>query len=235
MEDSKTPGQSSNSGTEKEYGLLGFIPGSAKVEDADEDIELVSTYPHLVSREFIAFGLLCMAMLLAAFFFDAPLEEIANPGVTPNPAKAPWYFLGLQELLHYAPPFIAGVLVPGLMVVMLGAVPYFRGRYAIFPPGFLIAVVVTPLFDGLIWEGLRSVAPSFALSIREIGLPTIILLIVSGVFLFKFALSKRFDDQEQIDRTRKRYYYMFLAICVLLIIIGEYFRGPEWRWVWPWA
>ena len=234
MNEDDTPEKSSNSGSEKEYGLLGFIPGTAKLDDPGDE-ELVSTYPHLVSREFIAFGLLCMVLFLVAFFFDAPLEEIANPGKTPNPAKAPWYFLGLQELLHYAPPFIAGVLVPGLLVVTLCAVPYFRGRLRIFTPGFLVAVLVTPTFDGIIWEGLRSLAPNFATSIRTIGLPTMLLLVLSGIFLFKHALSARFDSQDQIERTRKRYYWMFVAISILLILIGQYFRGPEWSWVWPWA
>jgi hypothetical protein len=55
---------------------------------------------------------------------DAPLEEIANPTVTPNPAKAPWYFLGLQEMLVYFDPWIAGVLLPGLIIAGLCAIPY---------------------------------------------------------------------------------------------------------------
>src|SRR5436190_19607975 len=57
---------------------------------------------------------------------DAPLREPANPNVTPNPAKAPWYFLGLQELLHYFPPVVAGVLLPALVVIALIVIPYAR-------------------------------------------------------------------------------------------------------------
>ena len=58
--------------------------------------------------------------------FNAPLEGLADPSHTPNPAKAPWYFLGLQEMLHYFPPVVAGVLVPGLVVMALIVIPYFK-------------------------------------------------------------------------------------------------------------
>jgi len=68
----------------------------------------VMTFPHLIVREVILFQVVVVALSLAAILFDAPLEGIANPEETPNPAKAPWYFLGLQELLHYFPPIVAG-------------------------------------------------------------------------------------------------------------------------------
>jgi hypothetical protein len=61
-----------------------------------------------------------------SLFFNAPLEGIADPTHTPNPAKAPWYFLGLQELLHYFPPVVAGVLVPTLLIIALVVIPYFN-------------------------------------------------------------------------------------------------------------
>ena len=77
----------------------------------------VMTFPHLILREVILFQIVVIALALAAILFDAPLQGIANPLETPNPAKAPWYFLGLQELLHYFPPVVAGVLMPTLVVV----------------------------------------------------------------------------------------------------------------------
>jgi len=83
-------------------------------------------YPHLLIREAIAFQVLVIAMVIAALFWDAPLEQLANPLLTPNPAKAPWYFLGLQELLHYFPPFVAGILIPTLVVIALVIIPYFN-------------------------------------------------------------------------------------------------------------
>jgi len=84
------------------------------------------TYPHLLVREIIVFEVLTIAMVLIALFWDAPLEQLANPLLTPNPAKAPWYFLGLQELLHFFPPFVAGILIPTLVVLALIVIPYFN-------------------------------------------------------------------------------------------------------------
>src|SRR4249919_3707695 len=84
------------------------------------------TYPHLLIREAIAFQVLVIAMVLVALLWDAPLEQLANPLLTPNPAKAPWYFLCLQELLHYFPPLVAGIIIPTLVVIALVVVPYFN-------------------------------------------------------------------------------------------------------------
>ena len=86
----------------------------------------VMTFPNLIVREVILFQLVVIGLALAAIAFDAPLEGIANPLETPNPAKAPWYFLGLQELLHYFPPVVAGVVMPLLVVVALVVIPYAR-------------------------------------------------------------------------------------------------------------
>ena len=77
-------------------------------------------------RAAVAIEVLAIALVLLALFWDAPLEELADPMQTPNPAKAPWYFLGLQELLHYFPPVIAGVLIPTMVIVALIVIPYFN-------------------------------------------------------------------------------------------------------------
>src|SRR6266849_7304946 len=84
------------------------------------------SYPHLVLREAIAFMVLMIVLVSISLVWDAPLEQLANPLVTPNPAKAPWYFLGLQELLHYFPPLVAGIIIPTLVVIALVVIPYFN-------------------------------------------------------------------------------------------------------------
>jgi quinol-cytochrome oxidoreductase complex cytochrome b subunit len=84
----------------------------------------VEVWPNLVVREYI--GAIIMLIILVAWsvLMNAPLEELADPNVTPNPSKAPWYFLGLQELLVYFDPWIAGVVLPGIIAVGLIAIPY---------------------------------------------------------------------------------------------------------------
>lgn len=99
---------------------------SAQVRREVEPEKLVMAFPHLIVREVIAFQALVIVLAVLSLLFDAPLEWEANPEHTPNPAKAPWYFLGLQELLHYFPPVLAGVLIPTLVVIALVVIPYFE-------------------------------------------------------------------------------------------------------------
>ena len=86
--------------------------------------EKLDVWPHLVSRELLAALLATVVLLVWSVAMQAPLEEVANLNVTPNPSKAPWYFVGLQELLVYFDPWIAGVALPGLIIVGLMAIPY---------------------------------------------------------------------------------------------------------------
>src|ERR1017187_8672449 len=97
---------------------------SAQVKVKDED--QVQTYPELLFRALVAIEVLIITLVGWVLMFNAPLEGLADPSHTPNPAKAPWYFLGLQEMLHYFPPVVAGVLVPGLVVMALIVIPYFK-------------------------------------------------------------------------------------------------------------
>ncbi|OGL49517.1 MAG: hypothetical protein A3C43_10195 [Candidatus Schekmanbacteria bacterium RIFCSPHIGHO2_02_FULL_38_11] len=87
-------------------------------------IEKVHVWPELVFRELIVMILVTVFLTVWSILLDAPLEEPANPTKTPNPAKAPWYFLGLQEMLVYYDPWIAGVLLPLLIIFGLMAIPY---------------------------------------------------------------------------------------------------------------
>ncbi len=98
--------------------------GEQPIEGTSENREKVWAWPNLVYTELFC-GILCTVFLIVwAIFFKAPLEEPANPTWAPNPAKAPWYFLGLQEMLVYFDPWMAGVVLPGLIIVGLIAIPF---------------------------------------------------------------------------------------------------------------
>lgn len=98
--------------------------GEPPIEGTPENREKVWAWPNLVYTELFA-GIACTVFLIVwAIIFKAPLEEPANPTWAPNPAKAPWYFLGLQEMLVYFDPWMAGVVLPGLIVVGLIAIPF---------------------------------------------------------------------------------------------------------------
>src|SRR5919109_906483 len=91
------------------------------VRAADDKIY---TWPYLTRNEFLCTLALMAFLTVWSFGIDAPLEEIANPTKTPNPSKAPWYFLGLQEMLVYFDPWFAGVVLPTLIIVGLMAIPF---------------------------------------------------------------------------------------------------------------
>jgi hypothetical protein len=94
---------------------------AAPYEASEEKVEV---WPNLVKREYIAAAACLLFILVWSILMNAPLDTIANPNVTPNPSKAPWYFVGLQELLVYFDPWIAGVILPNLIIVGLMAIPY---------------------------------------------------------------------------------------------------------------
>ena len=84
----------------------------------------IHTWPHLVRGEFLMALFVVVVLTLWSITIDAPLEEPANPTRTPNPSKAPWYFLGLQEMLVYFDPWNAGVVLPSLIIVGLMVIPF---------------------------------------------------------------------------------------------------------------
>ena len=105
---------------------IAFILRRTSPHVKTQDDVRVMTYPTALSRFIIALEVAFVLLVWISLIANAPLEGIADPMHTPNPAKAPWYFLGLQELLHYFPPMVAGVLVPGLVVAALIVIPYFN-------------------------------------------------------------------------------------------------------------
>lgn len=136
-----------------------------------EQADKVQVWPYLVRVEFLTSIVVMIVLTVWSILIDAPLEEPANPALTPNPSKAPWYFLGLQELLVYFDPWIAGVILPTLIIFGLIAIPYIdinqkgNGYYtikdrpfalAMFAFGFLILwvilIVIGTFFRGPGWN-----------------------------------------------------------------------------------
>ena len=154
--------------TSKTYGLMELARGTTPQVGRNPEEEVFS-WPHLVFRELLLFLFVVVVVLLLAILKNAPLEELANPIHPPNPAKAPWYFLGLQELVSYSA-FWGGVVVPGVLVAALVLLPYVDGKRrgvgrwfarervvanTIFTVCLVVAVVLTivgTLFRGPNWS-----------------------------------------------------------------------------------
>jgi len=190
----------------------------------------VMTFPHLIVREVILFQAVVIGLALAAIFFDAPLLGIANPLETPNPAKAPWYFLGLQELLHYFPPVVAGVLMPALAVMALAVIPYARVNLTAGPlwasrPGRTAAAV------GAVTVFLVALFAAFACWL--IVVPTV--LIAAAIFAARAGESGG-GLRRRLARVTLPEWIMtwFVIIATILTVVGTFFRGPGWSLVWPW-
>lgn len=109
---------------QKRYRTLAVVKQQSvtRVEKQLEDSVFV--WPHLLVREFMAAAMMTIMLTIISIAIEAPLRAHENPNLTPNPAKAPWYFLGLQEILHYFPPTVAGVLLPGFVLVGMAMLPY---------------------------------------------------------------------------------------------------------------
>lgn len=202
---------------------------SAKVRGTAEP-QLMS-YPHVLLREAIVFQVLTVVLVGIGLFWDAPLEQLANPLVTPNPAKAPWYFLGLQELLHYFPPVVAGILIPTLVVLALVVIPYSKvnvdgrplwhnnsaRRFWLILAVLSVLVVSLALFDA--WTVLVPTA------------------IAAAMLVISYIAPPRAGRWARYLRERPLSWWVmswFIAVSVTLTVVGTFFRGPGWSWVWPW-
>jgi menaquinol-cytochrome c reductase cytochrome b/c subunit len=203
---------------------------SAQVKVADEDE--VQTYPEVLFRAAVAIEVLAIALALVSLLFNAPLEGIADPSHTPNPAKAPWYFLGLQEMLHYFPPVVAGVLVPTLVVIALVVIPYFNINIA--AEGLFLKNRKRRLsISYAVWIGF-----SLFLFLFHVYVALVPTLIVAGFML----LAGHSTQPSSVGLRRYlvskplSYWIMtwFLFELVVLTAVGTFFRGPGWSWVWPW-
>ena len=167
------PLQAAPASSSKTYGLMEVVSGKPIFETVtpEEEEDTVFSYPYAFVREAVALMATVTTIMTISLFFHAPLEELANPAKTPNPAKAPWYFLGLQELVSHSA-LLGGVVAPALMVLALLAIPYLDRN------------------------------PSRHPADRKL-------------ILWLFAL--------------------FVAINLVLIVVGTFFRGPGWALVPPWV
>jgi menaquinol-cytochrome c reductase cytochrome b/c subunit len=106
--------------------VLGVVPGKpvAGERKINERDDTAMVWPHLLVRHAVAAMVALLTVMIIAVLFDAPLRSVANPQNTPNPEKAPWYFAALQELLALFHPLVAGVLVPGAIVIGMIVLPY---------------------------------------------------------------------------------------------------------------
>ena len=119
----KLPGPPGVPGTER-FRLLAYVKQESMVRVDKRPDETVLTWPHLLRAEFLMATLLTVLLVITSFLIRAPLEEMANAGATPHVAKAPWYFLGLQEMLSYFNATVVGVLFPPLYFIGLMVIAY---------------------------------------------------------------------------------------------------------------
>jgi menaquinol-cytochrome c reductase cytochrome b/c subunit len=126
--------------------LLAVVKPEAIQKVERQPMDRVNVWPHLMAAEFVS---LLIVMALLTFFstaVDAPLRDLANFNQTPNPSKAPWYFLGLQELLRYFHPQVAGVTIPTVVIIALFATPFIDRNPSTRPDDRKLAIVLFSFF-----------------------------------------------------------------------------------------
>ncbi len=126
--------------------LLTVVKANAIQGTTKEPADKVNVWPHLLAIEFVALLAMLALLTLMSVFIDAPLLEFANFNEQPNPSKAPWYFLGLQELLAYFDPQVAGVIVPGFGLAALAFIPYIDRNPSVRPSDRKFAISIFTVF-----------------------------------------------------------------------------------------
>lgn len=229
----------------KTYSLLELVRGPRTMVDKGGD-DTVFAFPVVAMLELLLALGTAAILLVCSLLRDAPLEELANPLLTTDPAKAPWYFMGLQEMLEHMHPILAGVVIPALAVLFLLAVPYLdrdragagvwftdrRGR-RIAGWTALYALIVMPayvLLDNAFppRELLRDTLPPL-LTQSVIPGAVMALLVVLPVVLLK-----RLGNRTHTREVMTVLFTLLMVSALVLTVTGFFFRGPGFELYWPW-
>jgi quinol-cytochrome oxidoreductase complex cytochrome b subunit len=227
----------------KDGGISQPIPPTTGPNGRQQRIEKVTTIPHLVQIELAAAAIVITALLLAAMFTPAPLEELANPNHPPNPAKAAWYFMGLQELLLHMHP-LAAMLLPGILLGAMATIPYWDknedniGLYfrstvgkASAAAGALLSLIIVPvlvLVDEF-WLDLPELLPQWPTLISNGLIP--LLLSLAALFLI-YTLFRVFFKANQSEALVGLFSFIIMSF-ILLTLVGVTFRGANMALIWP--
>jgi quinol---cytochrome c reductase cytochrome c subunit, bacillus type len=126
--------------------LLAVVKPEAIQRVEKEPIDRVNTWPHLMASEMLAILAATLVLVIVSVWINAPFRELANINQTPNPSKAPWYFLGLQELLRYFHPQVAGVTIPQWIILGLMAAPFIDRNPSTKPNDRKLAITLFTIF-----------------------------------------------------------------------------------------
>lgn len=220
--------------------LDGMVDGTEGTQ-----VEKVTTLPHLVSREMVFALVMTGAILLWSVWVNAPLEAAANPDHSPNPAKAAWYFMGLQELLLHFHPTFAAIIIPALAMGALILLPYQRfdlsaeGVWFRSRKGRQMALVAA--LNALIAVPLLVVLDEYVLDLAAL-LPSLPTLISNGVLplaALLLLLIGFYDGMKRLFKasaceTRQSVFVLLVVSFVVLTVIGIVFRGEGMALMLPW-
>jgi menaquinol-cytochrome c reductase cytochrome b/c subunit len=142
----KAVGNGSGAVPERVQRLLAVVKPEAIQKVERQPMDRVNVWPHLMAAEMVSLLVVLATVTIFSIMVDAPLRELANFNQTPNPSKAPWYFLGLQELLRYFHPQVAGVTIPTVIIIALFAAPYIDRNPSTSPDDRKLAIVLFSFF-----------------------------------------------------------------------------------------
>lgn len=134
-------GAATRQGQDHTHRLLAMVPPTGIQQIRSKQEDKVYTWPHLISAEFLALMAATAFLVVFSVLMNAPLLELSNPNVTPDPSKAPWYFMGLQEMLAYFHPMVAGVTIPTIGIILGMMLPFIDKNPSVRPQNRKTAIV----------------------------------------------------------------------------------------------